>query len=615
MSKRAFRDDQELSGWSTFVTQKSKEGLPTDISRERETNLPPGSATTNSPRQEDTADGNGRHLGSPSYNVPDGESNVSEHPRTLPTPGDLAGSPTKFDYGMVTRRSLQAYKARQPWRRQRRQPIWKRLKDKQKYRFNKPDANRKSKLWYKRVKRNNRFQTLRERRRENPKKYERRRVGEENVANTIVEAYHPMSPGHHRHRQHGPARQKSHRQYIRNRARANRQHRIWYQRNKNKPAFKRRQKLRRLHPNQYRLRHAGYVPPVEIGFMFGPDMTPGRVEAVTPDAVTFSPVPDPDLVTYVLSPAAFLHAVVFDSLESKDAMFTVLDQQVGLEAYDDLTQEDLSAIAALYEVALPDAYYTDPDVLLSLARAIVEEAMEAWDDPSESAVRVAARYLLALGDVVLYDQESPGQWEKPDTKEVKRDGPGQWRPDPGAETHTPTPGGMPHVDVPNSGGSGKVIPDSMKTAATIAEIERNVAADVSKRARGVKVRLSRADPKRGMWTFSAAGSEGKTYTIRVQAAAKGNTKDVSKLEVKVSCDCDFFRYQGPEHWARTNDYLYGKPRGAATAPTEKDPHGKHWLCKHAAKVLFDYAKKYRVASDDEFWWPADATFVPVFGQD
>jgi hypothetical protein len=149
-----------------------------------------------------------------------------------------------------------------------------------------------------------------------------------------------------------------------------------------------------------------------------------------------------------------------------------------------------------------------------------------------------------------------------------------------------------------------------KTAATISDIESKTAEDVRNRARGVKVRLSRADPKRGIWTFSASGSEGRSYTIRVQANLAGKTKDVGKLPVRVSCDCDFFRWQGPEHYARSNGYLYGKPRGTASAPTEKDPRGKHWACKHLVAAL-TLARNYRVASAS--MWPEDAELVPDFG--
>ena len=94
----------------------------------------------------------------------------------------------------------------------------------------------------------------------------------------------------------------------------------------------------------------------------------------------------------------------------------------------------------------------------------------------------------------------------------------------------------------------------------------------------------------------------------MKAEAKGNVKEVKKAQIRVSCDCDFFRWQGPEYWARTNQFLYGKPRGTASAPTEKDPKGDHWMCKHVAAAL-RLARAYRLASDG-MWWPLDAEVAP-----
>ena len=415
MSRTAYLPEENLFGITTVVTEQSKDGLPNGTSREPETNLPPGAATPMSVRKEDTADGNGRVLSSdsPSYNGPGtGEPGPFEHPRTTGVPGEQEGSPTKYDYNMLTRRTMtatekEAYKPRMPWRRQRRQRVWDKIKSKRDYRENKSRIKHRAKLWYKRVHKNRQFTTRKEKRRDKPLKYKRRRQG-------------------------------------------------------------------------------------------------------------------------------------------------------------------------------------------------------------EMAERVASRHLEALGEIILRDQRSPeeGRWEKPDSDPAGSPvGPGQWtKSDP--TSHAPSSGGMPEVNIPDSGGSGKVIPDSMKTAATIADIEKHVAADVAKRARAVKVSLSRADTKNGIWTFRAMGSEGKSYLIRVKAEREGNTKEVGKLQVKLSCSCDFFKFQGPEHWAKTNGYLYGKPRGTAAAPTEKDASGRHWACKHALAALA-LARKYRVASEG-VWWPAGAEVIPDF---
>ena len=150
-----------------------------------------------------------------------------------------------------------------------------------------------------------------------------------------------------------------------------------------------------------------------------------------------------------------------------------------------------------------------------------------------------------------------------------------------------------------------------RIAATIGDIESKTSKDVADRARDVRVRLSRADPKQGIWTFKASGSKGKSYTIRVKATRKGNTKEVGKLQVKVSCDCDFFRFQGPEHWAKMEGYLYGKPRGTASAPTERDPGKQHWACKHIISC-FSHVSRYRVAHLSGIWHTQEVEVSPWF---
>lgn len=73
------------------------------------------------------------------------------------------------------------------------------------------------------------------------------------------------------------------------------------------------------------------------------------------------------------------------------------------------------------------------------------------------------------------------------------------------------------------------------------------------------------------------------YEVIVQAS--GNKK---KPDLRISCSCNYWKYQGPEYHAVQNDYLYGKTRGTADKPTKKDPEGKHKVCKHAYAVLREY---------------------------
>lgn len=591
-------DTEIKPGVTTLVTDKSKENLPNDFDREKQINLPPGSATPNTPRKEDQKEdggkdeGKGRNLKSPAYNGPESGSGVPDRPRTLPTPGEEYGNPSKDDYNFIRRRTMEAgYKPRTPWRVQHRQRVWKRLDDKKYYQTHKSDIKRKVERWYKVVRRDRRFQTKREDRREKPRKYERKKVADAvSVAERALSrmGYVPQGVGVHHHHQHGAPKTHRHRQYQHDRSRSRRQHHLWYQRNKNKPAFKHRQQLRRQHPTQFRLRTGGFVPGTDVLFVLGPSMTTYVVNSVDGMGVSFSPLQGGGV--YDLSVHAFLHAVVFLSPADTDEMFQVLDEHGGDDPYGDLTADELGEVASAYGFD-PDALGIDretaaPEVLNAAANAILETVTSRWDG------RVA-------GDIILYDQRPPGDWEKPNTSKrpYRSESPGQWTQTPPDATHDPTP--PDPATEPNEsyyeGGSGKVIPDSMRFAATMGDILSGTAQDVRKRSKSISVSLKRADPKNGIWTFGVTGSQGTNYLVRIKGLRQGNLKELKKMDVEVSCTCPFYRWMGPEHWGVTEDYMYGHPQGTASFPKIKDPTRKHLACKHALACL-EVAMAYRVAS-------------------
>jgi hypothetical protein len=65
------------------------------------------------------------------------------------------------------------------------------------------------------------------------------------------------------------------------------------------------------------------------------------------------------------------------------------------------------------------------------------------------------------------------------------------------------------------------------------------------------------------------------------------------LDVKVKCDCPFFRWNGPEHRALTDGYLDGQPYGTASEPIVRDPNGEYYICKHIAYVFKLIDNKFR----------------------
>jgi len=181
----------------------------------------------------------------------------------------------------------------------------------------------------------------------------------------------------------------------------------------------------------------------------------------------------------------------------------------------------------------------------------------------------------------------------------------------GPTTYTFSPddesGVMPGHHVPNQHlddvppASSRVVPDSMRMAAAkIPEILGNTGSSVMARVPRVNIRPGRFSPKTGIWTFAATGEKGERYVIRVKAIRKGNVKSLEKASIKVSCSCPYFRWQGPEHWAKVNGYLYGRPKGTASLPVVKDPKGTHWVCKHAAAAL-QMARKYRLSTTGVRW--------------
>lgn len=154
--------------------------------------------------------------------------------------------------------------------------------------------------------------------------------------------------------------------------------------------------------------------------------------------------------------------------------------------------------------------------------------------------------------------------------------------------------------VDNNPGSAKVIPEGhgfvnrmanrvasrFLVATKIAEIETKTSPDILKKSKGLGITLARVDAANRIWLFDVKGSEPKPYRVRIRAVEpQGNVKRMDKVDVQISCSCPFWRWQGPEHWAKQNDYLYGKPVGTAAKPSVKDPENRHWMCKHVAAVL------------------------------
>lgn len=158
--------------------------------------------------------------------------------------------------------------------------------------------------------------------------------------------------------------------------------------------------------------------------------------------------------------------------------------------------------------------------------------------------------------------------------------------------------------------AGKRASTRNKTSALIGEILARTGPEVSGKAGEVSYRRTRINPEQGLLLFDVSGSKGETYKVRLKALRKSNVKSLGKLHVQVSCTCPFFRWQGPEHWAKANKFLYGKPEGTASKPDQKDPSGQNWVCKHVYAIL-DEKKNKRFASQDGLSQKLDYVCEPM----
>jgi hypothetical protein len=76
-------------------------------------------------------------------------------------------------------------------------------------------------------------------------------------------------------------------------------------------------------------------------------------------------------------------------------------------------------------------------------------------------------------------------------------------------------------------------------------------------------------------SFTVTGGKGK-HTVKVQR--KG-------VDVKVSCTCNGWVFQGSEYYADKRNYLLGKPKGTLTPPRIRDPKGINLVCKHVVATF------------------------------
>jgi len=404
-------------------------------------------------------------------------------------------------------------------------------------------------------------------------------------------------PDKRRRKQRGGDKLKAKQRYRKNRMKSKLQSKKRYKVLKKNPAFKKQQQVRRKHPERFKMRHGEVLTAPEIAFALdvGPDgefrrtfgdddnLTLGYLRNISgmTGLVHFYLAQPGQRMLRSMPVRDFLVAVAFLSPEDMEAAYDLIDAEVGIEAYG----EEFSDYTDLNS-ELVNLYIVESDFMHDDDDERNDEMDAQLIDPSDDDFYYGAVNKLAseVISTFLYEKRPPIMdtdtvYDRADdhedrTRRDRKPGDVLFGPfDDSVEDSNPgsrvLPGGKDHVE---------------KTAALIREIREGCGPDLVARSEGLKFKLSRADQKNAIWSFTVQGSKG-SHRVRLKAIRKGNIRDIQKTHVRVSCSCPFWQWQGPEFHAKQGDYLYGKPRGLATKPDIKDPSGKHMACKHVLAVL------------------------------
>lgn len=77
-----------------------------------------------------------------------------------------------------------------------------------------------------------------------------------------------------------------------------------------------------------------------------------------------------------------------------------------------------------------------------------------------------------------------------------------------------------------------------------------------------------------------------TFDVKASSTPRRVQASLSEIDhIALSCNCPFWRYNGPEFHAKENSFMLGQPFGTATAPDVRDPDRQYWMCKHAYAVM------------------------------
>lgn len=129
---------------------------------------------------------------------------------------------------------------------------------------------------------------------------------------------------------------------------------------------------------------------------------------------------------------------------------------------------------------------------------------------------------------------------------------------------------------------------NVRLAVTIADTMRATSSYSRERAPRTKVTLVKANKKDLRWVYLVKGyeswSDSTGHQVILKLMPDPKATSLNQMDMKVSCSCPFWKYQGPDFNAWRGNYQEGKPYSNLKNPDIRDPQRKNLICKHVYAV-------------------------------
>jgi hypothetical protein len=132
----------------------------------------------------------------------------------------------------------------------------------------------------------------------------------------------------------------------------------------------------------------------------------------------------------------------------------------------------------------------------------------------------------------------------------------------------------------------------LRKAFTIDELMRRTSPESVRKKNNCSARMTRATPKIGLWLFTVKCRERTSkgpYDVRFKITKAQRLKDMPKRDIKTSCNCNAWKYNGSDYNSLHNDYNE-RQFSDNSAPNVRDPHRRNLICKHVAACIPIFAR-------------------------